>query len=308
MRLYAGFDGGGSKTACYLADEHGRLLGSGVGGSSNYLFCGREGAAQAVRAALEGAIAAAGLEKQPLEGAFVGSAAILLGNGDFHAPFFRECIETKRLDCDSDILPVWFGGAKGADAVVAIAGTGSIAYGCTAEGFFRVGGWGPLLGDEGSGYDLGRRALQTAARMADGRIPEEDLFLTEILAFYGVKTPHDLISAVKGEDSRKKIAACAKAVFDLAQAGSPSASNLLEQTVDELALLCRTAAKKAGREDLPVILAGGLSKAILPELKRRLTSVTALQMQPGLACAALALERSGLSDAARRLLKEGCSC
>lgn len=308
MRLYAGFDGGGSKTACYLADEHGRLLGSGVGGSSNYLFCGREGAAQAVREALEGAIAAAGLEKQPLEGAFVGSAAILLGNGDFHAPFFRECIETKRLDCDSDILPVWFGGAKGADAVVAIAGTGSIAYGCTAEGFFRVGGWGPLLGDEGSGYDLGRRALQTAARMADGRIPEEDLFLTEILAFYGVKTPHDLISAVKGEDSRKKIAACAKAVFDLAQAGSPSASNLLEQTADELALLCRTAAKKAGREDLPVILAGGLSKAILPELKKRLTSVTALQMQPGLACAALALERSGLSDAARRLLKEGCSC
>lgn len=308
MKLYAGFDGGGSKTACYLTDEQGNLLGVGFGGSSNYLFCGREAAAQAVRQALESAFANAGLEVQSLAGAFVGSAAILLGNGDFHAPFFRNCIDTQRLDCDSDILPVWFGGAKGDDAVVVIAGTGSIAYGCTEMGFYRVGGWGPLLGDEGSGYDLGHRALQTAARMADGRIPEEDLFLKEILTFYGVKTPHDLISAVKGEDSRKKIAACAKLVFELAQAGSPNAAKLLEQTADELALLCRTAAKKAGREDLPVILAGGLAQSILPFLQKRVTSVKALQIKPGLACAALALERSGLSDAARRLLKEGCLC
>ena len=45
MKLYAGFDGGGSKTACYLTDEQGNLLGVGFGGSSNYLFCGREAAA-----------------------------------------------------------------------------------------------------------------------------------------------------------------------------------------------------------------------------------------------------------------------
>lgn len=308
MKLYAGFDGGGSKTACYLTDGQGRLLGTGVGGSSNYLFCGREGAAQAVRAALAGAFAASGMEMQQLEGAFVGSAAILLGNGDFHTPFFRECIETRQLDCDSDILPVWFGGAKGEDAVVAIAGTGAIAYGCTGDGFFRVGGWGPLLGDEGSGYDLGRRALQTAARMADGRMAEEPAFVQAILAFYGIQTPHELISAVKGEDSRKKIAACARKVFDLAREGSAAASLLLEQTADELALLCRTAMKKAGREDLPVVLSGGLAQAILPRLQKQLTRVTALQIKPGLACAALALEKSGLSDAARRLLEEGCSC
>ena len=41
MKLYAGFDGGGSKTACFLADEQGQLLGQGIGGPSNYLFCGR---------------------------------------------------------------------------------------------------------------------------------------------------------------------------------------------------------------------------------------------------------------------------
>ena len=53
MKLFAGYDGGGTKTACVLTDETGRILGSGVGGPSNYLFCGREAAAQSVRAATE---------------------------------------------------------------------------------------------------------------------------------------------------------------------------------------------------------------------------------------------------------------
>ena len=308
MKLYAGFDGGGSKTACFLADEQGQLLGQGLGGPSNYLFCGREQAGTSVRDALDGAFRAAGLEKQRLSCAFVGAAAILLGHGDFHAPIFREWIDTDRLFCDSDILPVWFGGAKGAEAVVAIAGTGSIAYGCTNEGFFRVGGWGPLLGDEGSGYDLGRRALQTAARMADGRMAAEPAFLQAVLDTYAVETPHELISAVKEEDSRQKIAACAKTVFHLAEAGSQAADKLLEEAAAELSLLCRTAAKKAGREVLPVILTGGLSAGILTKLKTRLTSVMTLQMHPGLACAALALEKAGLQEAAQRLLEEGSIC
>lgn len=308
MKLYAGFDGGGSKTACYLADQQGRLLGVGMGGSSNYLFCGRERAAQSVREALSGAFAAARIAPCRLSGAFVGSAAVLLGHGDHHLPFFQNCIDAERLDCDSDILPVWFGGAKGAEAVVAIAGTGSIAYGCTAEGFFRVGGWGPLLGDEGSGYDLGRRALQCAARMADGRMEMESAFLQAILDTYKVQSPHELIAAVKGEDSRKQIAACAKTVFDLAQKGSATADRLLEETADELALLCQTAMKKTGKTDLPVILSGGLAESILPKMEKRLTSIKTLQVHPGQACAALALEKAGLPAAAGCLLEEGLPC
>ena len=72
--------------------------------------------------------------------------------------------------------------------------------------------------------------------------------------------------------------------------------------------MCRTAARKAGRETLPVVLTGGLSAGILPKLKKQLSSVITLQMYPGLACAALALEKDGLRQAARRLLEEGTSC
>lgn len=308
MKLFAGFDGGGSKTVCCLADEQGRLLGLGQGGPLNYLFCGKDVAARSVREALNGAFAAAGLETHPLAGCFVSSAAILLGHGDFHKPYFEECIQAAHLDCDSDILPVWFGGAGIAPAIVVIAGTGSIAYGCSPQGFTRVGGWGPLLGDEGSGYDLGRRALQTAARMADGRMEENTGFLAEILRFYGVETAHGLISAVNGADSREKIAACAKAVCALADNGNPTAEGLLAESAGELALLIETTRQKAGGEGWPVVLSGGLSKALLPRLQSVITAdVRCLEVHPAVSAAAIALHRAGMEVGAQRLLKAGAA-
>ena len=306
MKVFAGFDGGGTKTVCCLTDEAGRLLGLGRGGPLNYLFCGKATAAASLTDALSGAFAAAGLEQRPLEGVFVSSAAILLGHGDRHKPFFQQCLDAARLDCDSDILPVWFGGAGDQAAIVTIAGTGSIAYGCSPDGFTRVGGWGPLLGDEGSGYDLGRRALQTAARMADGRITENTVFLTEIQRFYGAETPHDLIWAVNGDQSREKVAACAQTVFALADRGDPTANALLEHSARELTLLIDTSRKRSGGEAWPVVLSGGLAAPLLPRLSH-LGDIRLLSAPPAVAAAAIALHRAGLPCAAQQLLKEGAA-
>ncbi len=304
--LYAGFDGGGSRTTCCLTDEYGRLLGMGSGGPLNYLFCGKETAHQSITDALSGAFSAADLALQPLKGCFVSSAAILLGHGDAHRDFFDECIQAEQLTCDSDILPVWFGGTRFDPAVVVIAGTGSIAYGCKEDNFIRVGGWGPLLGDEGSGYDLGQRALQTAARMSDGRLSPDPTFLSEILRFYQVAQAHGLISAVNKADSREKIAGCAKLVFELADAGNLTAETLITQTVDELALLIETARAKSGEKRFPVILSGGLAAPVFPRLQKRVPGdLRLLHANPAVAAAAIALYRAGNQAAADRLLKEG---
>ena len=83
--------------------------------------------------------------------------------------------------------------------------------------------------------------------------------MKEILRFYRVNTPHDLIAAAKGENSRAAIAACTKVIGELEKQGSAAANLLLEQTADELTLLCTVAAQKVGREDLPVILSGGMA-------------------------------------------------
>ncbi len=303
--LYAGFDGGGSRTTCCLTDENGRLLGMGSGGPLNYLFCGKETAHQSITDALSGAFSAADLAPRPLKGCFVSSAAILLGHGDGHRDFFDECIQAEQLTCDSDILPVWFGGTRFGPAVVVIAGTGSIAYNCKEDHFMRVGGWGPLLGDEGSGYDLGRRALQTAARMSDGRLPTDPLFLTEMLGFYQVSQAHGLISAVNKADSRERIAGCAKLVFELADGGNQTAEALITQTVDELVLLIETTQAKSGEERLPVILSGGLASPVLPRLQVRVPGdLRLLNAKPAVAAAAIALYRAGDQAAADRLVTE----
>ena len=64
MSLFIGYDGGGTKTACVIADDKGRLLGTGIGGPSNYLYCGKEMAAASVQNATERAFHKAGMEPQ----------------------------------------------------------------------------------------------------------------------------------------------------------------------------------------------------------------------------------------------------
>ena len=193
MKLFAGYDGGGTKTACVLTDETGRMLGSGLGGPSNYLYCGREVAAESVRTATSEAFANAGLPMARLDTAYMASAAILIQHGDAHVPFFSTCIDAEHVICESDIYNIWFGSVRERPAVVTIAGTGAITYICSPEGHLRVGGWGPLLGDEGSGYDLGLRALKLACRMYDGREPEETAFMDAMFRLYDTATPGELL-------------------------------------------------------------------------------------------------------------------
>ena len=314
MKLFAGYDGGGTKTACVLTDETGRILGSGVGGPSNYLYCGREVAAESVRTATAQAFANAGLPMARLDTAYMASAAILIQHGDAHVPFFSTCIDADHVICESDIYNIWFGAVRERPAVITIAGTGSITYICSLEGHLRVGGWGPLLGDEGSGYDLGLQALRLACRMHDGRAPEETAFMDAMFRHYDTSTPGELLRKLNKGDTRSAVADAAKLVFDLYSQGSPTAAALLESCAEEIALTVTTAIRRdGGKAEYPLILSGGLVREESPlyaMLKERLlqpgsgiSEITALQVHPAVASAALALHHAGLSDAVENLLE-----
>ena len=315
MKLFAGYDGGGTKTACVLTDETGRILGSGFGGPSNYLFCGREVAAESVRTATAEAFAAAGLPVQRLDTAYMASAAILIQHGDAHVPFFSTCIDADHIICESDIYNIWFGAVRERPAVISIAGTGAITYICSKEGYLRVSGWGPLLGDEGSGYDLGLQALKLTCRMYDGREAPEQLFMDAIFAHYGTKTPFELLRVLNKGDTRSAVADAAKEVFSLYQQGSAAAAALLERCADEIALSVLTATRRDDHAgEYPLILSGGLVRQESPlfqMLKQRLLQpgtgicdVTTLQVSPAVASAALALHHAGLSEAVEALLEK----
>ncbi len=315
IRLFAGFDGGGSKTACALADERGRLLGEGEGGPSNYLYCGNETALASMQRALLGAFESAGLAPRTLEGAYVASAAIRTYDGERHVPFFAGCVDACTLTCEGDIYPIWYAGAREKPAVVSIVGTGAITYLFRGSEYVRVGGWGPLLGDEGSGYDIGLGALKRALWMYDGRSEREDGFLEAVLSHFDVSDPRQLIGAVKTDDARKRIAALARAVCELSAQGSRAANELLDSAAGETVNAVRAALRRDGQSDrLPLILSGGLVAPGAPMAQRiarliegeaRIARVTPIDIKPSFISAALALKKAGLDDAAEALLERG---
>ena len=316
MKLFAGYDGGGTKTACVLTDETGRILGSGLGGPNNYLYCGREVAAESVRTATEQAFAAAGLPMQRLDTAYMASAAILIQHGDSHVPFFSTCIDADRVICESDIYNIWFGSVREQPAVVSIAGTGAITYICSKEGFLRVSGWGPLLGDEGSGYDLGLCALRRVCRMYDGREPEDRAFMDAIFRHYDSKTPFELLRTLNKGDTRSAVADAARGVFALYEQGNATAADLLTHCAEEIALSVLTATRRDGKaQDYALVLSGGIVRKESPVfamLEQRLlqpgtgiSQVTTLQVHPAVASAALALHHAGLEEAVEAVLENG---
>ena len=140
--------------------------------------------------------------------------------------------------------------------VVLIVGTGSIALAQDEAGnVSRVGGWGHILGDEGSGYDIGRRGLQAAVRAVDGR-GQATLLLDLILQHWKLRTAEDLIDAVYTVDNKAKIAQAATYVIHAARQGDAVALEIVEQAADELALLVQTVSPSLSQ--LPIALGGGL--------------------------------------------------
>src|SRR5439155_26556427 len=130
----------------------------------------------------------------------------------------------------NDALVALVAGAGAGAGVVIVAGTGSIAYGHDGSGHAaRAGGWGYLLGDEGSGFWIGRRALAAVVRQADGRGPVTQL-TGLILDRMGITRPGDLIHETYYRDlKRQAIAALAPLVQQAHAAGDAVADHILQR-------------------------------------------------------------------------------
>ncbi|WP_105032803.1 N-acetylglucosamine kinase [Arthrobacter ruber] len=158
------------------------------------------------------------------------------------------------------------GGARTGIAV--IAGTGSVAWGVTADGReARSGGWGYLLGDEGSGYWVAREAVRRALHRHDvGLLP--DTLDAAVLALNAVTTPTELIGLFHSGTGRTYWAAQSRAVFDAARDGHGDAAAILDRAADDITRLVLDVASVIGVPG-PVVLGGGLATH-QPDLQSRL--------------------------------------
>jgi N-acetylglucosamine kinase-like BadF-type ATPase len=187
-------------------------------------------------------------------------------------PYLEPLCYGRPLALDTDAAAAHQGAFNGAPGIILTAGTGAIALGIDDEGErFYSDGWGPVLGDEGSGYWIGLEALRAVCRAADGRGPKTRLTAPVLNA---LRVPHAaaLVHVVHGEgERREQIAQLAPLVLDLAGGEAQTAADIRARAVSHLgetvasvarAMLVR-AQERAGYSsppvvDLPIALRGGL--------------------------------------------------
>ncbi|MBN1284967.1 MAG: hypothetical protein JXB47_06195 [Anaerolineae bacterium] len=240
-----GIDGGGTKTEALLLDAAGRILGMGRSGPVNTFFVSEREALAAMCAAVDAARAAAG----PVEIAALAASAEVPDDlldelsRTYHIPRWRHLEEPESARAAGQLF------AGVAIRVVVCAGTGSMAMG-VGEGDERplAGAAGPLVGDEGSAYWLGQRALAALFHALDGR-GDASLLTGRLPAHLGA--PADfwpLIRRVYGPPamSRAEIAALAPLVTQAAAEGDVLALELVRTGASELARLVYALGKRLG--------------------------------------------------------------
>ena len=275
-----GVDGGASHTACWVADESGRVRGRGEAGPCNLGSVGPAVAEASLAAAVRMATGQAGVQPREV-------AASCFGMAGFDRPADRAALEamarrlgfTGPLRLENDAVVAWAGGCRARPGVVVLAGTGSIAYGRTGDGrSARAGGWGPLFGDEGSGFTLGRRAVAAALRAADGRGPATAL-APLICRALGLGAVEDAVSAIRFHDADPaRVAALAPLVLRAAEGGDGVALDMVSQEADALAEMAGAVLGRLGlRPAAALVVAGGsllgegtpLRRAVDAALRRR---------------------------------------
>lgn len=229
-----GIDGGGTGTVGILTTEIGQRLAQVQLGPSNYHVVGEAKTQAVLRSVVEELCEKAGIPPASSIRFCLGMAG--LGRAEDKKVISRICDElgineNRILTHDAHIALV--GGTEKQHGVIVISGTGAIAYGINADGKeARASGWGYLLGDEGSGYDIAIKGIRAIARAADGRGSPTGL-TNQILNALELNGPSDLIRWVHAA-SRDAIAQLSKVVFDVARTMDVTAERIVDEAADEL--------------------------------------------------------------------------
>jgi N-acetylglucosamine kinase-like BadF-type ATPase len=266
MRFRVGVDGGGTTTRAVVINERGATVGRAQSGSSNLYNLGLEAAVANVRAAIEGALEQARIGVGEVESF---GFALAGATGEAQKKLWREALRPlygAAITVDEDVAGA-LAGALGEDGLsqdglsqggaVLIAGTGANCFGQDGHGHRRrADGWGPLLGDRGSGYWLGEAAIRAALAAQDGAAPAT-LLADALLKYFEAESLEALVGVVYAADFRRdRVAGFVPHILVAARAGDETARGLLRQSG---ALLGATA--RAVLEPLAVkrlALTGGL--------------------------------------------------
>jgi N-acetylglucosamine kinase-like BadF-type ATPase len=260
MNFYLGIDGGGTKTAALILDGDGQERGRGAGGPANIATHDAATVACSLREAVGAAREDAGLSA---ETEFAAACAGVAGYSvEEKRAVFADLLRAEACAAAYLLVPdyeiAYWGATHGAPGIVVIAGTGAVSYGRNAQGeTWREDGLGYLLGDRGSGFNLGVRALRyMLAERKEGR---SDALTEAVMAHTGARTQSQTLQWLYGQFSPARVATLAPVVGALAESGDEAARAL----VTEMAARLRNAVRQIRHKlwlprDTPIYPLGGL--------------------------------------------------
>jgi N-acetylglucosamine kinase-like BadF-type ATPase len=297
-----GLDAGGTKTVCLLADGDGNVVGSGRAGGANLQTEGELQVEKVLHAVID----------QALDGRDPQIAALCLGmagadRADDTATvrdILRRLGHRHHVLVVNDALVALVAGAGDSPGIVIISGTGSIQYGVNQRAMAaRAGGWGFMLGDEGSGYWIGRHAVTAVLHERDGRGPRTKL-TPLVCDHFEVASPDLLVRQIYDRGLRPQAIASLGALVEHARAhGDIVAAEILRQAAEHLTIGAQSVVSRLGMRGDPfaTVLAGGMFRAIpwlADEVGRRMldvaprSRVAPLNVDPAEGAVRLALQQA----------------
>lgn len=266
MRYYIGIDGGGTKTEGVLTDATGRVLARALTGPSNPNDITLPAAVETLATLTEALLEAGNIPQAdyPAVSVFGGISGGINHREGLETGLARRIPTLGCVGIRSDVHILLSGELPTGDGACIICGTGSACFLRRGEEIHRIGGWGYLLDNGGSGYNLGRDALEAALRAHDGRgAPTR---LTDLLRAHLGAEVHLRITEIYRE-GKPYVAACAPLVFRAAEEGDRVATAILTRNARCLSEYVEAAHRlyTAHRDPaeilppLPVVMGGGIS-------------------------------------------------
>lgn len=262
MGYYIGLDGGGTKTKCVLTDDSLNPIEECQGGPSNFLIIGTRTVSETILNLITQCIERRDLELDKIDSVLIGttgagrrSDAELLEE-NFNKYTAEKGLSISSFHVESDARIALEGAFSGAPGSIMIAGTGSIMFGKDSDGsIHRVGGFGRYIGDEGSGYVLGRQGLIAASKDYDGR--GDKTIITELLKTkFGISNSQELITAVYKENF--DIASAAPLVIEAASNGDSVCRVIVMDQLEELLAHIKSMQRLIDEKEMRLSFIGGL--------------------------------------------------
>lgn len=256
MDLILAIDGGGSRTRCLAIDRRGLVAGKAETGPSNHLLVAADVVKRSLAEAIDRTLTPGRLNRDDVVCVSAGLAGVDFDGAG--APAMEELLRElgfERVVVNGDMVIAHAGALGMREGVIALAGTGSAILGVGANGErVKVGGWGPVYGDEGSAYRIGQMSLRAAARSYDGRGPVTSL--TEALqSALGLHDFRETVARVYVEGMEpREIAALARVAYAVAEAGDEAARAIFLRAGEELAESVAAAIRRLGFDGAEILV------------------------------------------------------